>query len=254
MYRVLIIEDEKLIRKWLRFGFDYESINCVVIGEASDGQEGIELINSLKPDIVITDINMPRKDAFQMLEETKYQIFSKIIVSGYNDFPNAKKAISYDAVEFIVKPINESELKDAILKASTMVDILKLEQKEKQKIDEMIKGLANASFEVHYDHLVKQMIRYIEKNYAKKFTFNEVSDELGYSSSLLYKKFKEETKQTFNEYLNRYRIKKSIEEVQRGEYKIYQIAEKVGFTDYKYFNQVFKKYTGYTCTEFLERK
>ncbi|MCB5237346.1 response regulator [Niallia alba] len=254
MYRVLIIEDEKLIRKWLRFGFDYESINCVVIGEASDGEEGIELINSLKPDIVITDINMPRKDAFQMLEETKYHIFSKIIVSGYNDFPNAKKAISYDAVEFIVKPINESELKDAILKARTMVDILKLEQKEKQKINEMIKGLANISFEVHYDHLVKQMIQYIEKNYAKKFTFNEVSNELGYSSSLLYKKFKEETKQTFNEYLNQYRIKKSIEEVQRGEYKIYQIAEKVGFTDYKYFNQVFKKYTGYTCTEFLERK
>ena len=184
----------------------------------------------------------------------KYHIFSKIIVSGYNDFPNAKKAISYDAVEFIVKPINESELKDAILKARTMVDILKLEQKEKQKINEMIKGLANISFEVHYDHLVKQMIQYIEKNYAKKFTFNEVSNELGYSSSLLYKKFKEETKQTFNEYLNQYRIKKSIEEVQRGEYKIYQIAEKVGFTDYKYFNQVFKKYTGYTCTEFLERK
>nr|WP_285850701.1 AraC family transcriptional regulator [Niallia circulans] len=98
------------------------------------------------------------------------------------------------------------------------------------------------------------MIQYIEKNYAKKFTFNAVSNELGYSSSLLYKKFKEETKQTFNEYLNQYRIKKSIEEVQRGEYKIYQIAEKVGFTDYKYFNQVFKKYTGYTCTEFLERK
>ncbi|MBU5236349.1 response regulator, partial [Vibrio cholerae] len=82
-------------------------------GEASDGEEGIELINELKPDIVITDINMPRKNAFQMLEETKYLIFSKIIVSGYNDFPNAKKAISYDAVEFIVKPINESELKEA---------------------------------------------------------------------------------------------------------------------------------------------
>jgi len=254
VYRVLIIEDEKLIRKWLRYGFDYESVNCVVIGEASDGEEGIELINELKPDIVITDINMPRKNAFQMLEETKYLIFSKIIVSGYNDFPNAKKAISYDAVEFIVKPINESELKEAIRKAGSMVDILKLEQKEKQKIDDMIKGLAHSSFEGHYDHLVKQMIQYIEKNYAKKFTFNAVSNELGYSSSLLYKKFKEETKQTFNEYLNQYRIKKSIEEVQRGEYKIYQIAEKVGFTDYKYFNQVFKKYTGYTCTEFLERK
>ena len=254
MYRVLIIEDEKLIRKWLRFGFDYESLNCVVIGEASDGEEGIQLIHSLKPDIIITDINMPKKNAFQMLEETKSHLCSKIIVSGYNDFPNAKKAISFDAVEFIVKPINELELKEAIRKAILMIDRVKLEQKEAQKMSELINGLESLSVGIQYDHLVKQMISYIEKNYAKKFTFDEVSDELGYSTSLLYKKFKEETKQTFNEYLNRYRIKKAIEAFQKGEYKIYQIAEKVGFTDYKYFNQVFKKYTGFTCKEFLDKK
>ncbi|MEM5591379.1 response regulator [Niallia circulans] len=79
MYRVLIIEDEKLIRKWLRYGFDYESVNCVVIGEASDGEEGIELINELKPDIVITDINMPRKMPFKCLKKQNILFFQKLL-------------------------------------------------------------------------------------------------------------------------------------------------------------------------------
>jgi two-component system response regulator YesN len=67
----------------------------------------------------------------------------------------------------------------------------------------------------------------------------------------LNSKFKEETNYTFNDFLNRYRILKAVELLKEGDLLIYEIAEQVGFQDYKYFSQVFKKYIGQPPTEFL---
>jgi two-component system response regulator YesN len=94
MYKVLIVEDEHLIRKWLTYTVDYQSLGLVIIGEAENGKIGEEMIRQLKPDIVLTDINMPVYDAFTMFENTKDIPYQKIILSGYNDFLNAKKSLA----------------------------------------------------------------------------------------------------------------------------------------------------------------
>lgn len=95
MYKLVIIEDEHIIRKWLRYAVDYESLGIVVVGEAKDGKAGAALIRECQPHIVLTDINMPIMTAFDMFEETREQTYAKIILSGYADFPNAQSAIHY---------------------------------------------------------------------------------------------------------------------------------------------------------------
>lgn len=253
MYKVLIVEDEMLIRKRLVYGFDFDSLNCVVVGEARDGQEGVEKIKNTQPDIVLTDINMPVMDAFDMLEEAMDYDFSTIILSGYDEFANAQKAIKYGVSEFIVKPINEEELTHAIRRATKQV--------EEQKTFELVKKLNPDFFTDHAfkpnpkaikDPVVRQMLEYIERNYSEKIVFKEVSKELGYSTSLMYEKFRNELDTTFNDYLNRYRINKSIELIKEDQYLIYEIAEMCGFSEYKYYNKVFKKYIGVSTTDFLK--
>ena len=70
----------------------------------------------------------------------------------------------------------------------------------------------------------------------------DIAEELDISASYLSRKFKDATGETFLDILNKYRIQKSIKLLQKQEYKIYEISEKVGFTDYKHFCNVFKKY------------
>ena len=91
VYKLLIIEDEHLIRRWLAYAIDYSDIGLKVVGAAENGQEGADMIRNYLPDIVISDINMPVMDAFEMFELTKDLFFKKIILSGYNDFFNAKR-------------------------------------------------------------------------------------------------------------------------------------------------------------------
>lgn len=254
MYKLLIVEDESLIRKRLVYGMDFESHGCVVVGEARDGQEGSELIKKLDPDIVLTDINMPIKDAFDMLEETIDFSYCTIILSSYNEFANAQRAIKYGVTEFIVKPINETELYQAIDRAVEQVKQLHLVRRlsHTELILEKSQLQVKASSETS-DEVVRQMLRYVAEHYSEKFIFEDVSRAIGYSAALLHDRFKREVNTTFNDYLNQYRIKKSIELLLKGDKKLYEIAELCGFSEYKYYNKVFKKYIGMSTTEFVEQ-
>lgn len=77
MYKLLIVEDEHLIRRYLTDALDYQELNITVVGDAENGQEGTAMIQDLQPDIVLTDISMPIMDAFQMFEATKAQDYQK---------------------------------------------------------------------------------------------------------------------------------------------------------------------------------
>ena len=90
------------------------------------------------------------------------------------------------------------------------------------------------------------MMQYIRQHYAEHISLTDLSQQLNISCTHLNAKFKAETGYTFHDFLNYYRIRRAVELQKRGEHKLYEIAELVGFSDYKYFNKVYKKYTGYS--------
>src|SRR5690625_2227474 len=115
MYKVLIVEDEEMIRIGMRYTIDWVKADCVVVAEAENGREGLKKIENFKPDIVITDINMPIMDGIQMLEKgAKYSAFSSIIVSGYDEFGLAKQAINLGVCEYLIKPLQQTEVLNAL--------------------------------------------------------------------------------------------------------------------------------------------
>ena len=101
---------------------------------------------------------------------------------------------------------------------------------------------------------VKQCLSYIQNHYTKKISLEEMAAYLSVSSSYLSRTFKKETSYTFSDFLNRYRIMKAISLLQTQEYRVYEIADQVGFSDYKHFCAVFKKYISCSPTEFLHHE
>ena len=254
MYKVLIVEDEDIIRKGLSFKVNWLKYNCIVIGKAVDGVDGLEKIKELHPDIVITDIRMPFKDGIQMLDESKNEYdYEAIILSGYSEFEYAKQAISLGVSEYLLKPIDFDELETIITKLTSKIE-LKHKQKSYNGLNAYIELLDKNHFQ--FDNIktkyVHRMLDYIKTNYDKKISIHEISEEFQVSTVYLNSKFKEETNHTFNDFLNRYRMIKALEFLKSDDMLIYEVAERVGFQDYKYFSQVFKKYVGTSPTNFLE--
>lgn len=251
MYRVLIVEDEYIIRKGLVYGFPYEKYDCMVVGEAANGEEGARLIRELQPDIVVTDITMPLRDAFWMLEETIDFAYSTLIVSGYDEFANAQKAFRFGVTEFIVKPIDMALYAEALERAIRQREMQKSFEKQIQQQDQLehIQLLEEQAF-LQEDKVVAEMIRYVERHFGERFVFQDVADVIGYSPTALHARFKKYSSYTFNEYVNRYRIQTAVNRILLGDEKVYEIAESCGFSDYKYFNKVFQKYIGMSASEF----
>lgn len=118
MYRILIVDDEKLIRKGLIAKLAHNNISCSWMGEAGNGQEALEIIKSEKPDIVITDIKMPVMDGIKLIRYC-YENFPDIkfiIMSGYAEFSYAEQALNMGVSAYILKPIDDENLVKSINK------------------------------------------------------------------------------------------------------------------------------------------
>jgi two-component system response regulator YesN len=119
MYKVLIIDDESIIRKGIKNIINWKQLDCEVCADASDGIEGIELIKKYLPEIIITDIRMPGLDGLGMIKQVKGIVpNSKIIIlTGYRDFDYVQEAIKCGAFDFLLKPSKIEELTSVVARA-----------------------------------------------------------------------------------------------------------------------------------------
>lgn len=249
MYNVVICEDEDIIRKGLMFSFDFHSLDLLVVADFDNPVSCLEYLKTNKVDIIITDVKMPLMTGLEMInkieDRKKYEF---IILSGYSDFDYAKKAISCGVTEYLVKPLDHELLKISLNKAITNL-------KEKDLINKakfQVKNLSLVYKDITYeDEFLQDFINFIKSNYMNKITLNDVANELNYSVSSIKNKLKKNNI-SFNTTLNSFRIYKAINLISLKNYPVYQIAEMVGFNDYKYFCTIFKSYTGYSVTELVK--
>lgn len=260
MMKVLVVEDEDIIRKGMINTIDWLSMGCTVIGEAINGEDGLEKIEKLNPDLVITDIRMPVMDGLEMLREAEKREmkFEKILLTSYGEFEYAQEGIKLGVIDYILKPIDEDIFYKALKKVKEKIKSL--------ETLETVKDISNSKENIEfynpkiYLDSEKDKNRYVEKAiekiiaaYSEKINIKDIAEELDVSVSYLSRKFKDITGETFLDVLNKYRIQKSIKLLMTQEYKIYEISEKVGFTDYKHFCNVFKKYLHTAPGDFVKK-
>lgn len=124
MYKVVIIDDNKNTVQSLLHSVDWKSFRTEVVGTAPNGRRGLELIEQTRPDIVITDIRMPNLDGLKMIEMMQKKLGNAkiIIITGYDKFQYASRAIKLSVFDFILKPIDNEELYDAIGRAFEQIE------------------------------------------------------------------------------------------------------------------------------------
>lgn len=155
MLNVLIVDDEPNVRHGIKMMIPWEELELNVIGEGENGEDGLEKMLSLRPDIVVADVKMPAKTGLEMTEEAIARGFTGkvIILSGYSDFQNAKSAITLGVENYILKPVDEDELIEALKSARD--NILKereldyrLEKGVEYMSEQIAKGLLSGDPEV----------------------------------------------------------------------------------------------------------
>ena len=135
-WKVVLIEDEDLLRNGLIQAIPWEELGFEVVGDADNGRKGMELIMETHPDVVFSDIRMAQMDGLTMAEkirewDPKIRI---VFISGYDDFSYARRALKVGAVEYILKPIRLEEVKETLRK---LAEILEKEKIQKQKYDKL---------------------------------------------------------------------------------------------------------------------
>ena len=130
-YKIILIDDEPLIIEGLKIIIEWEKYNCKIIDTATDGLIGMKKITEQNPDIVISDIRMPNCSGIDMIKKVSQTINCEfIILSGYSDFCYAKECIALGVHQYILKPVDEEELKNAILSIIKKIE----EEKEKNNV------------------------------------------------------------------------------------------------------------------------
>ncbi len=112
MIKILIVDDEAIIRKGIITSIDWESMGMTVVGEAANGREGFEKALLLQPDIVITDVRMPVVDGLELTKLLRENMpdVRVVIISGYDEFKYAREALRMGVNEYLLKPIGADEL------------------------------------------------------------------------------------------------------------------------------------------------
>lgn len=126
MRKVMLVEDEDFILQGIKYIIDWEELSMNVVAEAHNGKEALELFQHNPVDIVITDVEMPQMNGLELLREIRKSDSRTrgIILSGYDEFEYARTALHLDVDEYILKPVNEEQLRDALLRASRHLDEL----------------------------------------------------------------------------------------------------------------------------------
>ncbi|WP_127534187.1 response regulator transcription factor [Paenibacillus kobensis] len=162
MHSAILVDDEQFVRLGLRALIDWEAIGFHIIGESDNGEDALALISQLKPDLVVTDIRMPVLDGLELIRRTRSGLdaasgsaTSFIIISGFDDFKYAQQAVRHGVNDFLLKPIDEEELRTALVRLSDELNRDKVLRGKKEQLvngsvmESLIKGEMN---EAEVDH------------------------------------------------------------------------------------------------------
>ncbi|SBW10696.1 Two-component response regulator [uncultured Eubacteriales bacterium] len=245
MLKVLVVEDEEMLRKGIVLAVDWAALDCVVVGEAANGEEALEEIERYEPSLIITDLHMPKMGGIEMLQKLRERgdkAFA-IILTAYDSFAYAQSALRLGAVDFLLKPFHDGELEKSIMAV----------QKRLKNGGDALTLLTSGMKKGDKSRYVLEAMNYIGEHYNDpNITVGVIAQSLGISEGHLSHIFKKETDYTLLNYLTRHRVHKSMELLKIGRLKVYEVADKVGYRDITYFSTTFKKLVGISPSEYQD--
>lgn len=234
--RVLLVDDEIIIRRGFRQLFDWEAHDCEVVGEAADGMEALSQIDSLNPDIVIMDINIPIMNGLKVIQlsRMKHPETAFIIVSGYDDFAYCREALRLQITDYILKPVDYEEF-------GACIDNLKIALFQQKSAEETEGG---------EERIINKIVRFVQNHLAEEISLSVLAEEFHFSTQYVSQLFKNEIGVNFLTYLTNIRMEKAKKLLLSTDLPIAEVSEQSGYGDYRVFTKVFKKSEGVTPSQY----
>ena len=236
--RVLLVDDEIMIREGFKRLFDWEAHDCEVVGEAADGMEALAQIDALRPDIVIMDINIPIMSGLKVIQVSriKHPKIAYVIVSGYDDFSYCQQALRLQITDYILKPVDYEEFGICIdnLKISLYEQRMAEEHEPKEQGERVIIGIT----------------RYLQEHLEEEVSLSVLAEEFHLNPQYISQLFKNEIGVGFLAYLTNIRMEKAQKRLHSTSLPIAEIAQTTGYGDYRVFTKVFKKAEGITPSQY----
>lgn len=170
MIKVVLADDEKRFREYMEKVLDWEALDFKICGIASNGEQVLELLKNVQPDIALLDINMPRMDGLVLTEKLRqispdtYVVF----ITGYSEFEYARKAVKLGVSEYLLKPFSREELSKVMLKLKE--SILKKKEDEKQNM---------SSRRIIRDEMLNRLVRLEAEDREEIQEYREKLEQLG---------------------------------------------------------------------------
>ncbi|GLC31108.1 response regulator [Clostridium omnivorum] len=124
MYKLILVDDEQEVREGILKKVEWEKYGFDIVGQAENGREALEIAERTDPDVVITDIKMPFMDGIRLSEELsrRFPTTKVIILTGFDEFEYAQKAVKLNVVEYVLKPVSANELVEILSRVKLLID------------------------------------------------------------------------------------------------------------------------------------
>ena len=243
---ILIVEDTEDVRNYIR-GFLESKYR---ISEAQDGDDGFEKALEIIPDLIISDVMMPKMDGFQLCEKLKTDERTShipvILLTARASEGSKLEGLETGADDYIIKPFNSKELEIRIKNL--------IEQRQKLR-ERFTKDITIAPKEISVtsadERFLNRAIELIEKHISDQdFGVDIFGREIGLSHSQLHRKVRALTNHSPVEFIRTMRLKRAVSLLEQGYGNVAEIAYEVGFNNPSYFSECFRKQFGKSPSEF----
>lgn len=243
MTHILLVDDEPLVLVGIQSMLRWEDYDAEVVGTARNGLQALELIEKLRPELVITGIKMPSMNGLQLMEAAQKRYGTQpafIILTSYEEYAFVKEAIFDQELEGYRCIYRQRGIPEIVSWMCTLRD-----------------GLLKALHEQrrwYKNQIIVQIKAYIQANLNQRLNLQNVAAVFGFSPNYLSTLFAKQAECPFVEYVTREKIRAAKEMMREENVKLYEIAERLGFDNAFYFSKVFKKVEGCSPREYVQRR
>lgn len=223
MRRAVIADDEDLSRDVIKFLIGRYASPLKVVGEAASGDETLEVIHKVRPDLVFIDIKMPVYNGLEVMEMTKQcyaDAIQFIVITAYSYFEYAQTSLRLGAKDILLKPIEPKQFMETM---------------------ERVRGYNytdNGTF--------NEILAYIHHNYKRNISLKECANAYHMNVSHISRMFKKYLGMSFTGYINNLKINEAKKLLKDSNLSIKEVADRVGYNNMNYFYKNFKNNTGMT--------
>jgi YesN/AraC family two-component response regulator len=244
MYRIMLVDDEKWVRKALRHTIINTGLALEIVSECANGLEALDYLHRNQVDLVISDIKMSVMDGLKLVSQIL--ILDKqidiIIISGYDDFAYVQHALRSGVCDYLLKPVEVDDMRICLLKW------------EKQYLNRLNSYGENMTPAIpalpHEMSTIEQVLHYVKSKLPGEVTLTEAAAIVYLNPSYLSQLFKQRMKMNFVEYVMKARMDEAKRLLKCTSLRISEIAARLGYTDVAYFSSAFKKINEVTPSEF----